>query len=78
MRYEFSTTIYREGKWYIAQAIELGVASQGKTIEEAKKNLVEAVELYLEDEDPADIPQLEEKPILTTIKARGGKATSLR
>ena len=78
MSYEFSTTIHKEGKWYVAQAIELGVASQGKTPQEAKKNLIEAVELYLEDEDPANIPQLDETPILTKIRARGGKATAIR
>ncbi len=78
MNYEFSTTIHKEGNLYVAQAIELGVASQGETPEKAKKNLIEAVELYLEDEDPADIPQLDEKPILTTIKAQGGKTASFR
>lgn len=77
MSYEFSTTIFKEGDWYVAQAIELGVASQGKTREEAKQNLIEAVELYLEDEDPSTIPQLAEKPILTQIKVRGGQKTAL-
>ena len=32
----------------MAHCVELGVVSQGKTIEEAKANLKEAVELYLE------------------------------
>jgi len=32
----------------VAHCVELGVVSQGKTIEEAKANLKEAVELYLE------------------------------
>lgn len=49
MTYQFSTIIHKEGPWYVAQAIELGVASQGKTMAEAKANLTEAVELYLED-----------------------------
>ncbi len=78
MSYEFSTTIHKEGNWYVAQAIELGVASQGNTVEEAKKNLIEAVELYLEDEDPTTIPHFEEEPILTRIKVRGGQKTTLR
>ncbi|MEK7395884.1 MAG: type II toxin-antitoxin system HicB family antitoxin [Candidatus Poribacteria bacterium] len=38
----------KEEKWYVAHCIELGVVSQGKTIEEAQKNLREAVELYIE------------------------------
>jgi len=37
MTYRFTTTITKEGKWYVARCIELGVVSQGKTIEEAKK-----------------------------------------
>jgi predicted RNase H-like HicB family nuclease len=48
MSTNFTTSVWKEGKWYVAQAIEFDVASQGKTIESAKKNLQEAVELYLE------------------------------
>ncbi len=78
MSYEFSTTIHKEGKWYVAQAVGLGVASQGRTFEEAKKNLIEAVELYIEDENPADIPQFREEPILTRIKVFGGQKAAIR
>ncbi len=49
MVYHFTIVITKEKRWYVAQALELGVASQGKTIEEARHNLREAVELYLED-----------------------------
>ena len=41
--------IEKENGLYSAVCLELDVASQGKTIQEAKKNLQEAVELYLED-----------------------------
>jgi len=34
----------------VARCAELGVVSQGKTIQEAQKNLQEAVELYLDDQ----------------------------
>ena len=44
----FMAVISREEKWYVAHCVEPGVVSQGKTIEEAKVNLQEAVELYLE------------------------------
>lgn len=50
MIYKFTTIITKEPKWYVARCVELGVISQGKTIEQAQKNLKEAVELYLEDE----------------------------
>jgi predicted RNase H-like HicB family nuclease len=45
---KFTEAITKEEDWYVAHGVELGVVSQGKTIEEAKANLKEAVELYLE------------------------------
>jgi predicted RNase H-like HicB family nuclease len=50
MSQKFTTVIAKEGKWFVAYCLELGVVSQGKTIEEARKNLREAVELYLGDQ----------------------------
>lgn len=50
MSYKLTTIINKEGKFYNAKCAELGVVSQGKTIEEAQKNLIEATELYLENE----------------------------
>jgi len=41
--------IYKEDDMYIAECPEVGTVSQGKTIEEALKNLKEATELYLEE-----------------------------
>ena len=41
--------IEKENGLYSALCLELDVASQGKNVEEAKKNLQEAVEVYLED-----------------------------
>ncbi|HIJ98124.1 TPA: type II toxin-antitoxin system HicB family antitoxin [archaeon] len=44
------TAIIRKGdKQYVALCPELDVASQGYTIDEAVKNLKEAVELYIEE-----------------------------
>jgi predicted RNase H-like HicB family nuclease len=39
--------IKREGDWYIARCPPLDIASQDKTVAEAKKNLMEASELFL-------------------------------
>lgn len=41
--------IEKEKNLYSALCLELDVASQGRTVEEAKKNLKEAVAVYLED-----------------------------
>lgn len=50
MTYRFTTIINKEKKWQVARCAELGIVSQGRTIEEAQRNLKEAVELYLEDQ----------------------------
>ena len=39
--------IQKEEEWYVAKCLDNNVASQGKTIDEALKNLKEALELYL-------------------------------
>lgn len=45
------TITWKEGKLFVAKFVELELASQGKTKEEAIKNLKEALDLYLEDEN---------------------------
>ena len=45
----FHNLIEKEGELYSAICLELNVASQGSTPEEAEENLREAIELYLED-----------------------------
>jgi predicted RNase H-like HicB family nuclease len=54
---KFTAMITKEPTWYVAHCIELGVVSQGKTIEQAKANLQEAVALYLESFGTEDIPE---------------------
>lgn len=41
--------VWREGKYYVIKEVITGVTTQGKTIEEAIKNIKEAVNLYLEE-----------------------------
>lgn len=49
----FTASISREDDWFIAQCLEVDVASQGKTEEEALENLTEALELYFEPPQPS-------------------------
>ena len=42
--------VWKEDNWYVARAVEVEVASQGKTKKEALANIEEALELYFEDE----------------------------
>jgi predicted RNase H-like HicB family nuclease len=50
-----TAVIEKEGKWYVATCPELGVASQGRTNEEAESMLQEGVELLLEEADEPEI-----------------------
>ncbi|MDE0042987.1 MAG: type II toxin-antitoxin system HicB family antitoxin [Candidatus Poribacteria bacterium] len=49
----FTASISREDDWFIAQCLEIDVASQGESEEEALINLREAVELYFEPPQPS-------------------------
>ncbi len=52
---QLTAVIEREGDLYVALCPELDVASQGDTVESAKTNLVEALELFFESADPAEV-----------------------
>ena len=41
--------ICEEENWFVATDFLTGITSQGKTIEESKANLIEALSLYYED-----------------------------
>ncbi|KJH72193.1 type II toxin-antitoxin system HicB family antitoxin [Aliterella atlantica] len=51
----FTAIIEREGDEYVAFCPELDIASQGNTLERAKSNLAEALELFFEVADPLEI-----------------------
>jgi len=46
---KFTNQIWQEGQTFVSYSPELDVSSCGKTSEQAKKNLLEAVELFLEE-----------------------------
>lgn len=52
MSLKYNVIIEKEENWYVAKCIDNNIASQGKTVEEALNNLKEAIELYLENEEP--------------------------
>jgi predicted RNase H-like HicB family nuclease len=49
MEIQFTTRIFKEGRGYVAHALELDVSSCGGTKQRALKNLKEAVRLFLEE-----------------------------
>lgn len=68
MSYRVSIIIEQEGKWFVALCPELDIVSQGKTIEEARDNLKEALELYLKHADPSEIDLPKEPPFVSTLE----------
>jgi predicted RNase H-like HicB family nuclease len=44
-----TAVIHKDEEMFIAECPEVGTVSQGKTIDQALKNLKEATELYLEE-----------------------------
>lgn len=68
MKRPFAATVWREGQWYVSQCLELDVASQGETEEEALSNLKEALELHFEP------PRATRPPAIRTIEVEVGAA----
>ena len=68
----FTAAVTHEGGWHVARCLEVEVASQGHTVEEALVNLREALELYFEDET---LPEGLEPPIIGTTDSFVGQAT---
>jgi predicted RNase H-like HicB family nuclease len=48
MKKQLTAIIEREGEGYVALCPELDIASQGDTVEKARDNVKEAVELFFE------------------------------
>ncbi len=53
--HQLTAVIEREGDAYVALCPELDIASQGESVEQARANLKEAVELFLETADSAEV-----------------------
>ncbi len=55
----FTASVTSEGSLFVAQCLEIDVASQGTTEEQALANLREALELYLADAPaPSSAPKI--------------------
>ncbi len=64
----FTAAVTREGDWYVAQCLEIDVASQGRSFEAALDNLKEALELRLDDDPTVNLPL--EPPIIASIEVQ--------
>ncbi len=58
MKRPFNASITREGDWFVAQCLEVDVASQGRTEQETLENLREALELHFAPPRATAAPQV--------------------
>lgn len=63
---ELTAIIEREGDGYVALCPELDVASQGDTVEEARTNLIEALELFFETASAQEVKHRYHDEVLIT------------
>jgi predicted RNase H-like HicB family nuclease len=68
MKHPFSARVWREGEWFVSQCLDVDVASQGRTEEEALENLREALELHFEP------PVATQPPMVRRIEVEVGAA----
>lgn len=61
----FTAAVTHEGDWFVARCLEVDLASQGTTADEALANLKEALELYFEDQP---LPEGIEPPLIATVE----------
>ena len=65
--------IEREGAEYVSICPELDIASQGATIEKARDNLQEAIELFFETADSSEIAtRLHDEVFVTRLEVAVG------
>lgn len=64
---KLKSIIWKEGKYYVAQCLNVDVSSFGKTKKEALKNIDEALELYFEDKKTLKITKVEKPEIVQMI-----------
>lgn len=58
-----------DGIYYVISGVEIALTTDGETIEDALRNLREAVELYFEGDDLPQLPRLEVRFEVTSAYA---------
>ena len=72
-KYQFTAVIEREDNMYVALCPELDIASQGETVEKARVNLKEAIELFFETASQQEIRQrLHDEVFVTRLEVAVG------
>ena len=72
-QHTFTAIIESEGDGYTALCPELDIASQGDSVEQARKNLIEAIELFFETASKAEIQErLHDEVFVTRLEVKVG------
>jgi len=75
MHKTLTATIWREGDGYVSFCPELDIASQGDSIQEARSNLREAVELFFDAADSSEVDsRLNPEVYVTSLEVEFEKA----
>lgn len=70
---KLTAIIEREGDGYVSLCPELDIASQGDSVEHARDNLREALELFFETASPEEIKQrLHDEVFVTQLEVAVG------
>lgn len=64
---DFTSVVWKEGKYYVSQCLDVDVSSFGKTKKEALAKLQDALELYFEDVPfPKEIERVAD-PVIASV-----------
>ncbi len=64
---KFTASVWREGRWFIAQCLEVDIASQGRSESAALKNLADALTLHFTPPVAAQAPKV--RPVEVEVSA---------
>ena len=72
MQRSFTAIIHREGDLYVALCPEFDIASQGHSVEEARANLGEALELFFEEAPTEEVRRRWQQVWVMELAVEGG------
>jgi len=73
VKLQLTIEVWKKGNWYLARSPELDFVSQGKTPEEAKKNLLEVIRIQFKE--MKEMGTLEEYLVECGFETKGDQIT---
>ncbi len=66
---QLNTVVWKEGKFFVAQCLNVDVSSFGETRKEAIQNIDEALALYFEDVPALSLRKVEKPELVSSLLA---------